>query len=178
LVDLWKNKSVKGFTSKVFSQPTRDSKLPDFAGNSIDQMPDLTFYLVNPRNTVSDAQFDALFFECKVLKNNQMSDYAYEGISRFVEGKYAWRMKHAGMIAYDFRKKKNTAVMRLKQYFDNPRNRGVTPKEKLYCLGSPFTPQYNLTNFNGNNIAITIHERPNMGISQETYITLRHIWLQ
>lgn len=34
------------------------------------------------------------------LKDKTVSDYAIDGITKFVTGKYAWAMSHAMMVAY------------------------------------------------------------------------------
>ena len=64
--------------------PTRDSRLRDCYGESIDQSPDLTIYPAVPRRGIADDQHDALFFECKVLdKARGMDLYRANGIERF-----------------------------------------------------------------------------------------------
>jgi hypothetical protein len=101
LVAMRRENRPRGFGSAFFGVPTRDSKQRDCYGASIDQSPDLTIYPAHPRRGIADDQYDALFFECKVLDRTRGMDlYRLNGIERFTTGRYAWRMPHAGMIAY------------------------------------------------------------------------------
>lgn len=103
LVDMRTGGSVRGFTANFFSVPVRDAKLPDWLGVSIDKTPDITVYPARPRPGISHARHDALFLECKVLHDQRrLRQYCDEGIQRFLDGRYAWRMPHAHMVAYVF----------------------------------------------------------------------------
>lgn len=103
LVDIRTRGTVPGFTPDLFGVPVRDAKLADWLGVSIDKTPDITVYPAQPRQGISDGRHDALFFECKVLhRNRRLTQYGNEGIQRFLDGRYAWRMPHAHMVAYVF----------------------------------------------------------------------------
>ena len=103
LVDMRTAGSVPGFTANFFGMPARDSKLSDWLGVSIDKTPDITVYPARPRPGISHARHDALFLECKVLhRQRRLTQYGDEGIQRFLDGRYAWRMPHAHMVAYVF----------------------------------------------------------------------------
>jgi len=103
LVAIRTDGSVPGFTAHLFGVPVRDAKLPDWNGASIDKTPDITVYPARPRPGISHARHDALFLECKVLHNQRrLTQYGDEGIQRFLDGRYAWRMPHAHMVAYVF----------------------------------------------------------------------------
>lgn len=103
LVALRTDGSMPGFTANLFGVPVRDAKLPDWRGDSIDKTPDITIYPARPRPGISLARHDALFLECKVLHTQRrLTQYGDEGIQRFLDGRYAWRMPHAHIVAYVF----------------------------------------------------------------------------
>jgi hypothetical protein len=96
LVELLNLEIVDGFVSDVFPPPTRDSSVVDYSGEFLEKKPDLTFYCQHVK-PVSNQR--ALFFECKPIGN--INAYlGSNGLGRFIDGRYAWAMPHAGMIAY------------------------------------------------------------------------------
>ena len=160
-----------GFNSYFFGVPVRDGKLPNYSGRSIDQMPDLTIPLAYPRPGVSDDRHDALFYECKVITTNRnLSLYRKKGIKRFLDGQYAWRMPHAGMIAYVFQPAPNCPVAALTSYFAR-KVKKTTIGTAVGCIKGPvmaMTAPYTSVS----NIAMTTHSRP----FNASEINLRHLW--
>lgn len=128
LVDLRKSGAVPGFTADLFGLPVRDAKLPDWQGVSIDKTPDITVYPARPRQDIGEGRHDALFLECKVLDGNRrLTQYGDEGIQRFLDGRYAWRMPHAHMVAYVFSVTDRHPASALKSHFT--RQRGGPPRQ-------------------------------------------------
>jgi hypothetical protein len=63
------------------------------------------------------ASLNALFIECKIIDDNKrMSLYLKNGISRYIDGQYAWSMRHSVMIAYV---KNSKGTDDLKSYLHN-----------------------------------------------------------
>jgi len=122
LVDMLTDGSVPGFTPNFFGIPTRDSKLPDWLDVSIDKTPDITVYPARARPGISHPRHDALFLECKVLhQQRRLTQYSDQGIQRFLDGRYAWRMPHAHMVAYVFSAKDRQPDSALTTYFKRSR---------------------------------------------------------
>lgn len=175
LAAMRKTNQPAGFNSNLFGMPYRDGKLPNAAGTSKDQMPDLTIYLAHPRSGVADDRHDGLFYECKVLKGRRnLGLYSKNGIQRFIDGQYAWRMPHAGMIAYVFNPSQKSPVTALTKYFSRKSSSKATVGSALGCNSLP-TVEMNAPNANVSDIVKTVHTRaasnPNLGD-----IELRHVW--
>lgn len=128
LVDMRAQGTVPGFTADLFGVPVRDAKLADWLGISIDKTPDITVYPAQPRQGISDGRHDALFLECKVLHGKRgLTKYGDEGIQRFLDGRYAWRMPHAHMVAYVFSATDRHPTSALKTHF--ARQRAGPPRQ-------------------------------------------------
>lgn len=177
LTRLRRRGDVRGFTDAVFAVPTRDSKLPTRDGTSIDQMPDITIRLAMCRQGVVDDRHDALFLECKVLDGTRGLDaYRVDGIDRFVSGRYAWRMPHAGMLAYVFDRKSDTPTLALSTYAAKTYNGrpiashiGLTAgPEEIYGATPPLVSE----------VALTQHDRASSTGVPVSSISLRHMWLK
>lgn len=70
-------------------------------GEKIDDKPDLVFYTRDRRLGIHLTTYDAIFVECKLIgQGRTVSDYAIDGITKFINGEYAWAMPHAMMVAY------------------------------------------------------------------------------
>lgn len=151
--------------------PTRDSKVEPLDGDSIDQMPDITIYPANPREVVTDETQDALFYECKVLDRKRNLDrYRKDGIDRFLDGRYAWAMPHAGMIAYVFERSNTCPVSSLRSYFKRSLN-GVAIAELVRCAELPIKVS-EAPGADAADVALTRHSRTRLPA-----IDLRHLWL-
>ena len=177
LVALRTKNEPQGFNSDLFGMPTRDSKLRDWLGKSIDKTPDLTIYLAHPRPGVIDAQYDAIFLECKVLDARRgLRAYRKDGIERFLDGRYAWAMPHAGMIGYVLGRKANCPLSALTAYLSRRCGRRtigailgvVSPPSKVATSPRPSAAD----------VAETIHKRSAPLVrGKATQISLRHLWL-
>ena len=172
--------SVPGFTADVFGMPTRDGKLPDWEGKSIDKTPDITIYPAVPRRGVADTRHDALFFECKVLHlNRRLTHYGDQGIARFLDGRYAWRMPHAHMVAYVFVAKDRHPLTALSTHFGTVIGKGSsdTYGQRL-ALNSVPTQVLPAGCPNTRPVIKTVHQRSAPVVAGTAPpIALRHVWL-
>lgn len=177
LTNLRRRSEIPGFNDAFFSLPSRDAKLPDCDGNSIDQMPDITIRLAKCRSGIADDRHDALFFECKVLDPSRgLDSYRVDGIDRFLSGRYAWRMPHAGMLAYVFDRRDTIPTNALITY-SKRKNKGITIAEHLRLLGLPTKVVCASTPL-VSEIAMTEHDRLAPVVDGKTFaISLRHMWL-
>jgi len=178
LVALRSEDHPRGFNSGLFCMPVRDAKLRDCYGKSIDQMPDLTIYPANPRPGIADQQHDALFFECKVLdKTRGMDLYRSNGIERFRAGRYAWRMPHAGMVAYVLEKSEYSPTAALTDYFAKANKAGNTIGSEL-GVSEPPIQAVKAQNAFVSDVGESRHLRSAPVIDGKTsVVTLRHLWL-
>lgn len=178
LVKLRRQNCPPGFNEGLFSMPVRDAKLRDCHGESIDQMPDLTIYPAKARPGIADEQHDALFFECKVLDRARGLDlYTLKGIERFRKGRYAWRMPHAGMVAYTIKRTERSPTKALAEYFARTSNSGSTRGHELGASTAPVMVEQ-ARNECISDIAETSHRRSAPVVDGKvSEIRLRHLWL-
>lgn len=181
LVKLRRNGTVDGFNGDVFQLPIRDGKLPSGAGDSIDMMPDLTFYRVGCRDGVDEDEHDGFFLECKVLDASKgLSLYDNNGITRFVDGRYASRMPQAGLIAYALGKTHTCPDASMPVYMaQTAKGASVTHGQRLKWDSASSSSMAALGSFSGKRW-ISVHGRalakhPTVTLPN---ITLRHIWLR
>ncbi|USS46263.1 hypothetical protein NFI99_15145 [Burkholderia glumae] len=177
LVAMRKADCPPGFNDELFGVPTRDSKVKNSSGDSIDPTPDLTIYPARSRPEVSDDQHDALFFECKVIDRSRgLSLYDKKGMQRFTSGWYASRMPHAGMVAYVLNGKHTAPMHSLTRYLSkNIRGHNVTNGEQIGCNAAP-KKVMDSPGIMASDVAETIHARPTLSIGPHD-IALRHLWL-
>ena len=92
---------VPGFDERVFRKVWRAPEVTNFDGKHPAKKPDLVFELVRDETLVLSSQ-DALFVECKLVGNTHPvgSVYCNTGISRFIDGDYAWAMQEAMLLGY------------------------------------------------------------------------------
>lgn len=180
LVGMRTDGSVAGFTAKLFGVPVRDAKLPDWLGVSIDKTPDITVYSARPRPGISHARHDALFLECKVLHGQRrLTQYGDEGIQRFLDGRYAWRMPHAHMVAYVFSATDRQPDSALTKYFKRNRT-GSSLQTNAYRLALESGPVQVAPAGCAHTPAVvqTSHLRSAPVLhSCDNPIVLRHLWL-
>lgn len=91
-----------GYDADTFERPHVGTEYYDHAGTKV-RKPDIVFALAGkPRPGVTDDLYDAIFVECKLIdgKGKNVGAYCNNGIQRFVDGSYAWRMPHGMMVAY------------------------------------------------------------------------------
>jgi hypothetical protein len=95
--------SSSGFCPDQFESVQRESNWRDYQNSNIDKQPDLVFKFHAARGVGSDsAIYDGLFVECKPIdsKHSVQGHYLDKGLSRFVDGTYAWAMQDAMMLGY------------------------------------------------------------------------------
>lgn len=179
LVALRKSNEPVGFNSRVFGVPVRDAKARTGSGESIDAMPDLTVHLAQSRPDVED-DHDALYFECKVIAPRKgLNLYDKKGMQRFVEGWYASRMPHAGMLAYALDAKHTCPTKSLGPYLDKKvAKASETNGERLKRRKGPIKVMAAPGNMAAD-IAETVHGREfdERSLTKPEDISLRHIWL-
>jgi hypothetical protein len=178
LAALWGSEYPPGFHAGFFGIPMRDGKLPSWDGKSIDQMPDITIYPATPRQGIANYRHDALFFECKVLdKTRGMDLYRSQGIERFTQGRYAWCMPHAGMVAYVLEKSERSPTAVLTNYFARVDQAGNTIGSQL-GVSTLLTLAVKAKNAYVSDIAESKHLRSAPVVDgKKSLITLRHLWL-
>jgi len=178
LVALRGNEYPPGFHAGFFGMPVRDGKLPSWDGKSIDQMPDITIYPAVPRQNIADHRHDALFFECKVLdKGRGMDLYRSQGIERFTQGRYAWCMPHAGMVAYVLEKSEFSPTAALTGYFARINQTGKTVGGEV-GVSTPPTLVAKANTAYVSDVAESRHLRSAPVVDGKvSMITLRHLWL-
>lgn len=92
---------VEGFSASLFETVTREGAEVNFNGSSVQKQPDLVIRMRNLHPGIQDSLRWAAVLECKIVsRSHPVSRYCKEGISRFVEGDYAWAMPSAMMVAY------------------------------------------------------------------------------
>lgn len=99
--EVFDKKVVEGFDRQLLTVVTRESKVRNYDGASLDKMPDLLVGLVDRPNVYRRSQ-DWLFVECKPVDSDHTvgKHYCGKGIIRFVRGEYAWAMTSALMVGY------------------------------------------------------------------------------
>ena len=167
-----------GFHAGLFGMPVRDGKVPSWDGKSIDQMPDITIYPAIPRRNIADQRHDALFYECKVLdKTRGLNLYRSQGIERFTQGRYAWRMPHAGMVAYVLESSEISPTTALTDYFSHVNKAGKTIGSELGAFIAPTSVEKAKTAY-VSDVAESKHFRTVPVLSGKMgVISLRHLWL-
>lgn len=92
---------VEGFRRDLFDVPTRGQEVRSFDRGHLDKKPDLLIRLVD-RPDVARFSQDGLFIECKPVdaRHPAGSCYCDKGLTRFVNGEYAWAMQEAMMLGY------------------------------------------------------------------------------
>lgn len=100
LNDRLSNNVVGDFRKETFQTVVRDAKQSTASCSSIDQMPDLTFRMIQSASG-EDRDESALFVEAKLVDQaSGCRQYVVNGLYRFVSGKYAPRMTFGLMLGY------------------------------------------------------------------------------
>jgi len=162
---------IIGFDAKTFETPSREPKVRDYKGESIDKMPDLLIRVRN-RNIYKKSQ-DGVFIECKPVSKGHpiTTHYCKKGIIRFLKGEYAWAMPQALIVGYI------TGDYTIEPKLLNAINKGKynnIESAQTRCVNSNTTP------FSEGSY-ITRHERNFCYVETKEKapaITLRHLWLK
>ena len=91
---------VRGLSQ--FETSVREGNLRNFDGEHLDRQPDLTFRPLRGHIQTGNTVPTAIFIECKPIDSAHpvAGTYCRAGLSRFVEGDYAWAVDRAMMLAY------------------------------------------------------------------------------
>lgn len=169
LISLLNTKEVRGFSAALFAPPIRGQEVENHSGSEKEKRPDLTFPRLAARPV--DTQ-NAQFYECKIIgRGRTLDNYHNEGVMRFVDGRYAWGMPHAGMIAYVSPPHPAVADVALSGYWSQVHS-GAFASGKL-------TGKLQVDRANGVAVAISVHQRtfPLHNQQRSGDIALRHLWL-
>lgn len=102
--DLRQKGSVKGFNCVTYETVIRQGQFESYDLTKLGKAPDLCFKLRNgeEENRPVLSAHDALFVECKPVDETHPagSKYCDDGLSRFVDGDYAWAMEEGLMLGY------------------------------------------------------------------------------
>jgi len=160
------------YNCNVFERPHVSAEYSNYK-NEKPELPDLVFHLSGrPRPGVVDSLYDGLYVECKILdnRNRNLGRYCRNGVRRFVEGDYGWRMSQGMMCAY-VRTTQELPVT-LEGYFESP---GVAA---ALCLVSTSLTKSTLTQHNP---AIYISDHARAWIFSDGTspgkISVQHLWL-
>lgn len=86
---------IPAFNS-LFAMVVRDARQVTFDGRHLHERPDLVFRLADELD-----EYVGWFVECKIVDaKHRQGLYWSNGITRFIDGDYAWAMSTALMIAY------------------------------------------------------------------------------
>jgi hypothetical protein len=98
---LRKSGDIAGFNCALFGKVSREPKITNVDKVHPDKMPDIFFDLKRDQLPILSDQ-DGLFVECKPVDHEHpiLSCYCKKGLTRFVNGDYAWAMQDALMVAY------------------------------------------------------------------------------
>ncbi len=90
-----------GFSGSLFETVTREGSEVNYNGVRLEKKPDLVIRLPGLHPGLENSQFRAIFVECKLVsRSHPVRNYCKHGVSRFVNGDYAWSMPSAMMVAY------------------------------------------------------------------------------
>jgi hypothetical protein len=161
------------YNCNVFERPHVSAEYSNYKKER-PELPDLVFHLSGrPRPGVMDSLYDGLYVECKILDNGSrnLGRYCRNGVRRFVDGDYGWRMSQGMMCAY-VRTTQELPVA-LEGYFRASR------VATTLCLVSTSLTKSTLTEYNPA-IYLSDHARPWTfpDGSSPGKISLQHLWLQ
>lgn len=162
---------VPGFSDDQFAPVGREGNYPDSSNDSVDKQPDLVFKTARVRAGVDPVSngFDGLFVECKPVDASHpiRSHYCDKGLVKFADGRYAWAMREAMMVAYVFNSSE------LPDALTKPLS-SVKVTNSLAASPTPCTGQ------SSRDCCETVHERdfsyPHTGAPAGA-IHIRHVWL-
>lgn len=163
---------VDGFDRQLFPDITREPKVRNYDGSSLDKMPDMLIRLFD-RGVFIPSQ-DGLFIECKPVDTGHSIGvhYCSRGIIRFVRGDYAWAMTSALMIGY-VRNGYSIPLKLTKALKDC--------KTGVPIIALPSPCQRSKPGKNNEVVQVSQHSRTFSYLetgNQAPAITLRHLWLR
>ncbi|MEO8389068.1 MAG: hypothetical protein ABI893_00265 [Polaromonas sp.] len=127
LNDKLTNNSISRFRKENFQTVVRDGKQSTSSLNSSEQMPDLTFRMIQCAPG-EDREESALFVEAKLVSETTgCRQYVVSGLFRFVSGKYAPQVTFGMMLGYSTTKFKDPDL-HLHSYYAS-----ASSEEALLC---------------------------------------------
>jgi hypothetical protein len=162
IIDVLNSGKVEGFVSEIFQNPVRDGSICSYDNKLNGKQPDLAFYIAPAKPLHQDKGF---FYECKPI-GNIATYFGVDGLGRFCDGRYAWAMPHAGMIAYVQRK---TSPLTAEDALEN------------HVEGQPLTidAKFEDKDVTFHSIWVSVHPRsyPMANGKPPGPISIRHLWL-
>ena len=170
--DVFNKSVVDGFDRQLFPDITREPKVRNYDGSSLDKMPDMLIRLFD-RGVFIPSQ-DGLFIECKPVDPDHSAGvhYCNKGIIRFVRGEYAWAMTSALMIGYV-----------RDGYSISPKLTKALEEhgKEVSTIALPYPCQLSKPGKNNEVVHVSQHLRTFNYVEtrqQAPAITLRHLWLR
>ena len=159
--------------AKYFDHATVGSGFRNYKNEEI-QQPDLVFKPNISPHAGIDAQYYAIFIEAKIISekpHQRIGNYFRDGVVRFIDGRYAWAMRHGLMLAY-VRGVNLDAPTAIKNYLAKPKRCEAFALENSNLRVNPPNPSPKIHQ--------TVHSRSwsymdDQGSPGE--ITIRHLWL-
>lgn len=90
------------FRSDFFAAVAKSEELKDYTGTEV-QKRDIILRLVPDPALVLEERYYGVFVEAKIInlpKRRTVELYRDEGLARFRDGRYAWKMREAVLVAY------------------------------------------------------------------------------
>ena len=161
---------ILGFSRNHFQDPHREASATNHDGTKIKLSPDLFFKRAAEKFTFSDPRQFGYFVECKIVDaTHSVANYRDNGIAKFCDGRYAWAMQFAAMVAY-VRTPPNPPF-RLHSSVSNALvHKTPTPGSKTGLISGPDLCPFSKPELG---TEITVHERA----ANLPPLALRHIWL-
>lgn len=92
------------FRSESFAAVVKSEELKDYTGIKVQKRPDIILRLEpDPQFVVDEERYFAVFVEAKIIdgpKRKTVDLYRDEGMARFSDGRYAWKMREGMLCAY------------------------------------------------------------------------------
>ncbi|HBB98863.1 MAG TPA: hypothetical protein DC054_26090 [Blastocatellia bacterium] len=170
--EIFNKNVVEGFDRELLTVVTRESKVRNYDGATLDKMPDLLFGLAD-RPDVFRLTQDWLFVECKPVDSMHSAGVHYcgKGIIRFVKGEYAWAMTSALMVGYA-----RSGYTILPKLAD-----ALKASSVVSTLEYPVHCRHSKAGLNSEVVHITRHARRFIYVETKQpakAITIRHLWLK
>ncbi len=170
--DVFNKGVVDGFDRQLFPDITREPKVRNYDGSSLDKMPDMLIRLFD-RGVFIPSQ-DGLFIECKPVDPDHSAGvhYCNKGIIRFVRGEYAWAMTSALMIGYV--RDGYSILPKLTKALEDR-------ETEVPTIALPYPCQRSKPGKNNEVVHVSQHSRTFNYVETGQHapaITLRHLWLR
>lgn len=159
--------------AKYFDSVSTGSGCRNYRNEEI-QQPDLVFKPRIAPHAGIDAQYFAIYIEAKIISEKPhqgIGEYFRDGVTRFLDGRYAWSMRQGLMLAY-VRGVDQEAGATIQKYLESPERRkrfSVKSSDVRVTPPNPFPK-----------IHQTIHSRDWSYINSHGVpgdIAIRHLWL-